>query len=222
MLADKMSIKRYQFKNGRLKVQRIGPLNPQRQKNYRLGDKNWDGKLRGKNRRAPENRGLWAFPYPYFDAYFASFQYDMALPKKFRRQSINELHQEMQAITGGQASHPQYAAYDEALTKLYAELHEYTDSASFKKKMQVREFWVSGSVYTHIGRTNTDSEWGYMTVSALADELSKLYARDARYAGANLGSNHTRPFPRSAYSYWAPGMSVDHLEIFLGRGAIIH
>jgi hypothetical protein len=47
----------FDIKNGKMLFQRVGPINAQIQRN---------------NKRAPEGRGIWAYPWPVFDWFFVS------------------------------------------------------------------------------------------------------------------------------------------------------
>lgn len=44
--------------------------------------------------RAPQNKGLWAFPYPFYDSFFTYHRYMDLLPKQLRENGSYEEHQE--------------------------------------------------------------------------------------------------------------------------------
>jgi len=209
----------FQIRGGRMLMQRIGGLNPVRQRNGGPLFKETRPTLRRKNARAPEGYGLWAFPYPLFDPYFASFQVRLAQPKRLQAlevavQGAHELEKdEREAI---------YDAWNE-------EYERWSEAPATKERMRVRKFWVSGTLYTHLGATG-DAEWSEMSVTEFARVLRKQYARDLAQAKRPWfpgdksttstidrapGHNH-----RAHRGPWP--LSVDHLEVFLGRGTRIH
>lgn len=49
---------------------------------WRLGDLKFDKQSRWD--RAPESRGMWAFPWPYFEMFFAYHKFTDALPKRLQ------------------------------------------------------------------------------------------------------------------------------------------
>jgi hypothetical protein len=205
----------FEYRNGRLKVQRIGVLAPQRQRNFNFSSPEGNNK-RGRNRRAPEKRGIWCFVFPYFDAYMASFQAELVLPTRLRSPIWHQLQQEREALETSGGTAQQLADINDRIEQLFAEREQAYKSPAVRKRLQVREFWVSGNVYTHLGKGAADSEWSLMPVSQLAELLPKVYAKDARAAEANIGANGKRYH----HSNWP--LSTDHLELFLGRGATIH
>lgn len=228
---------RFQFKNGKLKMQRIGPLNPQRQKNFVWTEENGNGKLKSRNQRAPEKRGLWAFPYPLFDGFFASYQYQLALPKRFQHHQERKmfeqeellLAQKQEGLLTAQEHLVLVEKHNQQFGVFMQEQEEYLASKTFRKKIQVREFWVSGSFYTHINlptqKSPDESEWQLVKVRDFADYLPKLYAENYRYSNRSWMpgqdfvklDNYKPTRPRGPWP-----LSVDHLEIFLGRDAVIH
>lgn len=61
---------RFELRKGFLKFQRLGPVKFGEQSRWSV--------------RAPRSEGLWAFPYPHFDPFFAYHRYRDLLPKDFR------------------------------------------------------------------------------------------------------------------------------------------
>lgn len=204
---------RFQYRDGKLLMQRIGSLTPVRQRNLeRLGDPSSVQSRR--NPRAPENRGLWAFPFPFFDSFFAAHHYEMALPKRLQAETFQAQFTEEQE--------PTREDYD----RLYQQRNDYYRSPAGRQRLRVRKFWVSGELYTHIDVHDADSEWIKMSVSQFVQRLPKLYAQDLGYANNAWGQwKNWRPDGKAFMRHTTHGpwpLSVDHLEIFLGRGATIH
>jgi hypothetical protein len=212
----------FQFRGGRMLMQRIGGLNPVRQRDGAPLFKEVCPTLRRKNRRSPESYGLWAFPYPLFDAYFASFQFQLAQPKRLR-----ELERAMQGSARAELSQEER----EKIWAAYEEEHEkWAAAPATKERMRVRKFWVSGTLYTHLGAVG-DTEWQEIAVPEFGRLLRRQYARDlAHVNGAGMDESYA---PRLAKQDLPPGYdhrahrglwptSTDHLEVFLGRGTHIH
>jgi hypothetical protein len=204
----------FRFQGRRLLMQRIGPINPTRQRD---GAPIFDReatrvRLRRKNPRAPESRGLWAFPYPLFDRYFASFQRELALPKhllKLRQQLYKE------------------DCTDEEIDKYDEEYAAWSKLESTRARLRVRQFWVSGEIYTHVGSDASEGSWRLMPVTEFARSLRKQYAQDLasirRFDTSTSGGELQRlPEQQHRDHRGAWPLSVDHLEVFLGRDAKIH
>jgi hypothetical protein len=204
----------FRFQGQRLLMQRIGSVNPTRQRDGApIFDRDQANvpRLRGKNPRAPERRGVWAFPYPLFDAYFSSFQHELALPKH-----LLELRQR---------------SYDEKSTReeqdrYYEEYEVWSKLETTKARLRVRQFWVSGELYTHLGNSGDDSEWNLMPVGEFARALRKQYAHDLADSKKSFSPGEPGITKAPGYHHRAHHgawpVSVDHLEVFLGRGAKIH
>lgn len=77
---------RLRYQGGELLFQRLGHLNAVRQ------DLGWSVE------RAPARRGIWAFPFPYFDAFYAYHKFDEVLPKKLRRAALQELNEQRDQV----------------------------------------------------------------------------------------------------------------------------
>jgi hypothetical protein len=202
----------FKINGGRMLMQRIGPINPQRQRNLIWNEAATPNRLRGRNPRSPERRGIWAFPWPLYDRYFSSYQIALVTPKHLQLvgKKLNISLEEIEA--------------DELAQK------EWWNRKSTRQRLRVRSFWVSGSVYTHLGRSSSDSEWVEMSVKEFSTELRRQYAKDLalrKGRGQSCaplseqalapGYNHRRSDLRGPWP-----ASVDHLEVFLGRGAKIH
>ena len=196
------------MKAGKLLCWRIGPVRPVRQR-----DAHQDGRRR--NPRAPESRGMWAFPWPYMDMYFACYQLDALLPRLASREYLAELRENFEA---GQLSEQEYHTRLEASHAL-SETH--WKRPEIRAQLRPRKFWVAGELYSHLGeQPSADSEWGRQSVSEFYELLRRQWARDL----AMIRGTDRKYFDRPPTSFNIPGgwpCEIDHLEIFLGRGARI-
>lgn len=73
---------RLRYRGGELLMQRLGHLNAVRQ------DLGWSVE------RAPARKGIWAFPFPYFDMFYAYHKYNEVLPKELRREAMESFYEE--------------------------------------------------------------------------------------------------------------------------------
>jgi hypothetical protein len=176
----------FRFKKGALLMQRVGEINAQKQ--------NHD------NSKLPVKRGMWAFPYPAMDLFFAIHKIEPMLPEKLRSNNI-------------------MAQYDKISREEYQALWDERDKEISKKKAKIRPktFWWNKPVYSHIapkGMQNDGQSWYLWTdLKAWAKEANKsMVARD------ELHSFGLKPNPNEQgfRTY-----TVDHLELFLPEKAEI-
>ena len=98
--------------------------------------------------RAPRSRGLWAFPYPFYDSFFTYHKYLDLVPKRFRSDDAD------------------YEAKEEWINTVG------------RKVLPIREFWYRGDVMTHfmpngdIGSTGLFDETDWSQMAAV--KLTKL------------------------------------------------
>lgn len=138
--------------------------------------------------RAPQSRGLWAFPYPFFDLFFAYHQYTDLLPKRLR-DGKGELGEESEWV-----------------------------NKVGRKILPVREFWFKGDVFTHflpngeVGDTGLfepeDTEWSRMDVTRMSRFIASSGADKSFERFERDGKPEVSRFP----------VAVDHLEVFIGPG----
>lgn len=115
------------FKNGAMLMQRVGPINAQKQSH----DTGYT---------APIRRGMWAFPFPAMDLFFVSHRYEPLIPVKYRLQSINKLQDE-----NIKANKP---VNDGIPEELWIGREEYISKV--KNKMRPKTFWWKGPIYSRI------------------------------------------------------------------------
>lgn len=90
--------------------------------------------------RAPESRGLWAFPWPYYDEYFAHHKWDEVLPKQLTKVAIGLAYD---ALADDRVA-------QQALNeKLWAERAAWIKAN--QKVQPIHRFWWSGDVYARFG-----------------------------------------------------------------------
>jgi hypothetical protein len=100
----KQHMRQMETRNGYMKFWRLG--------NLEFGEQSRWG-------RAPRSRGMWAFPYPYFDKSFASHKYYDILPKRL-----------------------------ETAETTMEEVDRWVKKVG-RKVVPIREFWYKGDVFSH-------------------------------------------------------------------------
>jgi hypothetical protein len=78
--------------------------------------------------RAPERHGLWAFPHPYFDDWYAQHKWDEVLPKRLRSSAIVELGKQ------GLDTEPLWQAREQWIRE-------------HRSLMPLRHFWWEGDIW---------------------------------------------------------------------------
>lgn len=99
--------------------------------------------------RAPERRGLWAFPYPFYDEFFAHHKWDEVLPKHLTRAAL------MAAYEAGVDTNTLYEERDKWIKKN-------------QSVQPLRRFWWEGELYTRFargGKSDEKVEWHLLSVS---------------------------------------------------------
>ena len=217
---------KHQIKKGFLKLQRLGPVKFAEQSRWSV--------------RAPETMGMWAFPYPYFDSFFAYHKYIDLAPKDFRDDSTPK--DPKWYNTGGN----DYASIDsiefvevESYGEKTMEAHYRDEEGNLKpaqldnsfyhakeewikkigkKVLPLREFWYSGEIYTHF---NQDGSVGSCGMDSTDPEtgwtlmsttnLAKLLSKNESVVG--FDGHYDGAGKPLTFNY-----SKDHLEIFIPRG----
>jgi hypothetical protein len=170
-------------RGGALLCQRRGPLTPQDQTVGRYGG------------RAPEKRGIWAFPFPYNDDFFNWHKWDEVVPKRLTTAAI-------EAVVLAEEDLPLEKTTTEALwAEREAWLKQHVDI------MPLRRFWWQGDVWARLDRQGEVLHAQTAKGSTMGWELMNIdeYMRAARKA--------------EPYGRW----THDHMEIFLapGRGRVV-
>ena len=138
--------------------------------------------------RAPRSRGLWAFPFPFYDTFFTFHKYTDLIPKRLRGENAD-----------------------------WDEQYEWIKTTG-RKVLPIREFWYQGDVFSHfmpngdIGNTgiflSSDTEWSVTDVTKLEGLIASSGGNKANYRYGE-GENSKVELVRS---------SVDHLEVFIAPG----
>lgn len=112
------------LRNGALAFQRLGHLSAPKRRHVRAAS----------IRRPPERRGLWAFPFGYFDMFYAAHKYDEVLPKRLRRTVPDEEWPE------------------DGFERRQAWIRE-----QGPKALPLRTFWVNGPVWSRFAPNGDDA-----------------------------------------------------------------
>lgn len=186
------------LRDGKLCFQRIGNLNMVKQRYLmfgRPGNRNAD--LPKRNPRAPERYGIWAFPYPLLDRYFAGQQYEAALPKRFKRDAFDTLYEQLEQME--ERGEITQSELRKRIDGLHNDKDAWLRTPHAAAHLRPKTFWVEGQIYTHLkSSTNPQGgEWRAMGVGEFAQQ-----------ARASLIYQHGSRQP-----------NVDHLEVFIPRSA---
>lgn len=199
----------FKIRNGKMLFSRCGPMSGQIQKNR-------------KKRVTPERKGIWAFPYPLFEMFYAYHQLNRYLPKKFRSRDSK--------ILGLPSDMPDFSNMDDdgnpikILTPeeellVEAQAEEYWDKKQkiekeYKKKfLKIKKIWHGGTIYSRIPPNNqiySEDNW-YMYKNPSA--FIKIAKKNSI---SKLGNNYITKVGFSGVgkeNYWFG--SCDYFECFL-------
>lgn len=219
---------KYEFRKGFLKLQRLGPVKFTEQSRWAA--------------RAPESKGLWAFPFPHFDLFYAYHKYTDLAPKHLRgrwpsdpkyydredeldyiprvefRESTSSVFRDRKeaGFTDEQGNWvPLYLS-----GRFYEEQDAWVKNVG-EKILPLRTFWYSGDLYTHFNHDGTVGNWT-MGSGESGNEWSLMssekLANLLRRPGSVIAADGHRPDGKPAtYRF-----SADHLELFIPprRGVI--
>jgi len=135
---------------GAIKLERMGSLSWRDQRTGRYAD------------RAPEPRGIWAFVFPYYDAFFTWHKWEEVVPKRLLDARIKALVED--------ESTP-----DEVLERLHLNRDEWIKS--HRSVMKLRRFWWEGDIYARFdqyGKNIASSAWHLMPVSVFEAAARKV------------------------------------------------
>jgi len=134
-----MSTGDFKIQDGKILLLRLGPMNGQVQTHR---DKFV----------APCRRGMWAFPYPFHEAFFYAHQWKKYIPKKFRLPKYPDRDEEdYEAKVNVYLDAKDAIDWDEYEIKL----------KEIKKRHQPKRFWYGGGFYSYIKPhvNEFDREW---------------------------------------------------------------
>lgn len=197
-----------QIRNGFMKFTRLGPVKFTEQSR-------WSG-------RAPQRQGLWAFPAPYFDMFYAYHKYTDLLPKRYRTDSwgVPTDPRWFVAPDTEESIAPVYTADGEVdweqceiASAFYEERDRWLQKVG-RRVLPMRSFWYSGNLYTHFlpGREIGESgvfggdgmDWTVMSVSELAKCITTTRGNQV-LVWPSGGSGKPKLYRGG----------VEHLEVFL-------
>jgi hypothetical protein len=121
------------FKDGKLLFWRLGNVNSVKQTHWHT-----------EHHQPPVKRGIWAFPYPYYDLFFCYHQYTKRLPKIYRK--VDGI-----GIKGCKEDYTENLSDEDA--RLYYEKEEELVK-NIKKILHPSLFYYSGGFYSHISIHN--------------------------------------------------------------------
>lgn len=160
-----------------MRLQRLGALNAVRQR---------------RGSRAPARHGVWAFPWPFFDMYYAAHKFETAMPKALRQdRGFDDL------VTLPEDRRPQtseeWSAYWEARERWVRE-HR-------RQVMPIREFWWDAPVYTHLNRAGEYVGMGDWELLGVV-ELERAIRRHV--AGVGRHRFRARNYEMGVFEVFAP------------------
>lgn len=230
--------KRFEFRKGFMRFQRLGPIKFGEQSRWSV--------------RAPEGNGLWAFPYPHYDAFFAYHRYMDILPKElkggrstdpkwWRRDRAPgeepyggsyEIPSEydrgdypvarMEEIHWAGDGRDRHPTNGYVISEFYKAQDEWVETVG-KRVLPLREFWYSGELYSHF---TPAGDVGNYTVSALEEgnEWSVLTTERLAQILKKPGSVIAMDSHDGSGKPRSYQFATDHLEVFIprGRGVIRH
>lgn len=192
------------------------------------------------NPRAPEKKGIWAFPWPYFEEDLVWQQYEAIMPKKLRPVTPFGMwpHSKEWYVTedetpiasdeevrfeyrdGDTRPFSAYVIRNGCRVDVYAAA-EYDKAKSKwieeigKKVLPIKKFWYEGDLYAHFNPDATVSNtglWGGDT------EWLKIHTRDfARMVKKNRGTESAL-YERTRQEWQRMRYTTDFLEVFIPPG----
>lgn len=187
-------------RQGYLKFMRLGPVEFGEQSRWA---------------HAPERFGMWAFPWPYFEMFYAYHKYLDLLPKELR---LDERRRPpLSGYTNDEGKTPRSYAEVEAgdfypSGEWFTKRDQWVETVG-KRILPMRTFWYRGDLYSHF--LPSGEVGGYSMVSGDVEGTDwSLMSTDAfvRFTKSTHGD-------RQVYSKsMVPARSgSDHLEVFIPR-----
>ena len=183
----------FQFKKGQLLFWRLGGINSVKQKHWgKTVDRYGETILL---HQPPVKRGLWAFPYPFYDYFFAYGQWTRRMPKKFQ----NEGKPDFDKMTDEEAK-----AYWEEEKKCMEKIqHDFPPTT----------FWYGGGFYSHIGPHKAQVDYNNWFWWDNPKEWA-IRAKKEIFVVDNYGTTGDTTKGNTKTLYFGT-YSKDHLEIFI-------
>lgn len=198
---------------------RFGPMSGQVQENR-------------EKRKTPARKGIWVFPYPLFDMFFAYHQLERYLPKKFRRP------REDGGILNLPSSMPDFSNMDadgndivkltpeeeEKLEKEAEKFHEEQDrivNEYEKRFLKVKKIWWSGEVYSRLPpnkQTYREDGWYHYKNPKEFIEVARkslIEVFDTTSWNESAKPEKASCFPKTGVGKGGLSLACDHFECFL-------
>lgn len=176
--------------------------------------------------RAPESRGMWAFPWPFYDSFFTYHQYLDRLPRNLR---VNEARWpidpsryvdsngkslSLKTIEFDEQGSPKLDTDDyEIVDGFWDEQHQWIEKVG-KRIHPIRKFWYEGDLYSHIDR---NGEIGHVGLWGERVDWFRMDSRSLARAIPRSGGNHHYEMGTHGLQRWQA--SLDHLELFIPPNA---
>ena len=175
--------------------------------------------------RAPENKGMWAFPWPYYETFLTFHQYRDRLPKRLKSVERSWWPASLEWYTYPDGSTPteiERGEYGEPLDEAIELREGFSDAQDEwyrtvgKRILPLRKFWYSGELYTHIDKKGRIGNPGTMGGTLETTDWFRMDASEAAVAIRRARGDRfiQRPQePGQGLSVWRA--SHDHLELFI-------
>lgn len=172
-------MKYFVIKNNKMLFWRLGNMNSNKQKHFRTKE----------GHQPPVGRGIWCFPYPFHDLFFAFHQWEQKLPKEYRH-IIGEIKDNsfLDNLTDDEAR-DYWKKYEEEITKV-------------KKLYKPSKFWYNGIFYSHISPNHIS-------------DYDRWFLWDSVKDWAEIAKKHLYSYEKFGNELYKISFSSDHLEIFI-------
>lgn len=201
--------KRPMFRDGYMRFVRLGPIKFTEQSRWG---------------HAPAPKGLWAFPYPYFDMFFAYHKYEDLLPKRFHL--LQGSYLPMSPIWyvdnhGKTVSTVKYITDNSGtylpeglnvMDNFWVEREAWINNIG-KKILPLREFWYRGDLFSHFapdGSIGATSPVAGDSVDWFRTDVGNFHKFTKLNSGKGFAGAYFADGKRSFTNY-----TTDHLEVFI-------
>jgi len=154
-------------------------------------------------RTPPVRKGIWVFPWPFFDWFFAYHRWNLLLPKRLQDKEIIKIED-----------------YDTKI-KLWDEREAWIKKAIKEGRGRIKTIWHGGPFYARIppDKTTVD-ELGWYRYERVKDYIEVATKQTQCLLDNQWGSGEKRPMRCAVYNTGPHrpadcGISVDNWECFL-------
>lgn len=228
---------KFEIYKGFMRFQRLGPIEFGEQSRWSI--------------RAPESSGLWAFPFPHFDLFYAYHRYMDLLPKDLqgryptnpkwwrRKPEKGEPRYEGSYEVPGDYDEEGYypitsmneIVFDEderpcpkngyVIGAFYRAQENWIETIG-KRILPLREFWYRGELYSHFRKDGQVGSWSFDSQDGNNDFQLITTDELAKFMKKPGGVIYFNSYDGAGKPRTA-NYSKDHLEVFIprGRGQIV-